>query len=112
MWGADSFAGINVMIKKKCSHHVKKHQHHDCKDGNKEHHVHYTNIVNYGNLAINGGWIHAETGGQISGNRGENANQGGQIAKRGGQNANQDGHVIKNAIKTGERNKKIGLLKR
>ncbi|MDN4866184.1 hypothetical protein [Priestia megaterium] len=38
---------------------------------------------------------HAETGGQISGNGGQNANQGGQIAKKGGQNANQGGVIIK-----------------
>jgi hypothetical protein len=38
---------------------------------------------------------HAETGGQISGNGGQNANQGGQIAQTGGQNANQDGVVVK-----------------
>ena len=35
----------------------------------------------------------AETGGQISGQRGRNANQGGQIAGNCGQNANQDGEV-------------------
>ncbi|CAH0314128.1 hypothetical protein [Priestia megaterium] len=38
---------------------------------------------------------HAENGGQISGNGGQNANQGGQIAKKGGQNANQGGLIIK-----------------
>ena len=38
---------------------------------------------------------HAENGGQISGNGGQNANQGGQIAKKGGQNANQDGVIIR-----------------
>ncbi|MEH7517107.1 hypothetical protein V7199_23525 [Priestia megaterium] len=38
---------------------------------------------------------HAETGGQISGNGGQNANQGGQIAKKGGQNANQGGVIIR-----------------
>jgi hypothetical protein len=35
----------------------------------------------------------AETGGQISGPKGRNANQGGQIAGKCGQNANQDGEV-------------------
>ncbi|MGC9934729.1 hypothetical protein [Priestia aryabhattai] len=45
---------------------------------------------------------HAETGGQISGNGGQNANQGGQIAQTGGQNANQDGVVIR---KCGKKNK-------
>jgi hypothetical protein len=35
----------------------------------------------------------AETGGQISGLKGRNANQGGQIAGNCGQNANQDGEV-------------------
>jgi len=41
---------------------------------------------------------HAETGGQISGNGGQNANQGGQIAQTGGQN----GVVIR---KCGKKNK-------
>ncbi|MED3872574.1 hypothetical protein ABET11_27580 [Priestia megaterium] len=45
---------------------------------------------------------HAETGGQISGNGGQNANQGGQIAQTGGQNANQDGVVVR---KCGKKNK-------
>jgi hypothetical protein len=45
---------------------------------------------------------HAETGGQISGNGGQNANQGGQIAKKGGQNANQGGVIIR---KYGEKTK-------
>ncbi|UMZ35922.1 hypothetical protein [Priestia megaterium] len=45
---------------------------------------------------------HAETGGQISGNGGQNANQGGQIAQTGGQNANQDGVVVR---KYGKKNK-------
>ncbi len=35
----------------------------------------------------------AETGGQISGKGGKNANQGGQISGKCGQNANQDGEV-------------------
>lgn len=35
----------------------------------------------------------AETGGQISGKEGKNANQGGQIASKGGKNANQDSEV-------------------
>lgn len=35
----------------------------------------------------------AESGGQISGLKGRNANQGGQIAGNCGQNANQDGEV-------------------
>lgn len=34
-----------------------------------------------------------ETGGQISGPKGQNANQGGQISGKCGQNANQDGEV-------------------
>jgi hypothetical protein len=46
-------------------------------------------------ITINIIYNHAETGGQISGNGGQNANQGGQIAKKGGQNANQDGVVVK-----------------
>lgn len=46
-------------------------------------------------ITINIIYNHAETGGQISGHGGQNANQGGQIAKKGGQNANQDGVVVK-----------------
>ncbi|MGG0369509.1 hypothetical protein [Priestia endophytica] len=46
-------------------------------------------------ITINIIYNHAETGGQISGDGGQNANQGGQIAKKGGQNANQDGVVVK-----------------
>ncbi|MCM3541174.1 hypothetical protein [Priestia endophytica] len=46
-------------------------------------------------ITINIIFNHAETGGQISSNGGQNANQGGQIAKKGGQNANQDGVVVK-----------------
>ncbi|MDF2053259.1 hypothetical protein [Priestia megaterium] len=51
---------------------------------------------------------HAETGGQISGNGGQNANQGGQIAQTGGQNANQDGVVVK---KCGKKNKETKVKK-
>jgi hypothetical protein len=51
---------------------------------------------------------HAETGGQISGNGGQNANQGGQIAQTGGQNANQDGMVIKEC---GKKNKNTKVKK-
>ncbi|RAS85754.1 hypothetical protein [Priestia endophytica] len=46
-------------------------------------------------ITINFIYNHAETGGQISGKGGQNANQGGQIAKKGGQNANQDSVVVK-----------------
>ena len=48
---------------------------------------------------------HAETGGQISGNGGQNANQGGQIAQTGGQNANQDGVVVRKCGKKKKDNK-------
>ncbi|GFZ31678.1 hypothetical protein CSC2_22040 [Clostridium zeae] len=57
----------------------------------------YINIYNVNNLANQGGNAGvkqaAETGGQISGKSGQNANQGGQIAEECGQNANQDGEV-------------------
>jgi hypothetical protein len=57
----------------------------------------YLTIYNNNNLANDGGNAgvkqSAETGGQIAGKGGENANQGGQIADECGQNANQDGKV-------------------
>lgn len=57
----------------------------------------YIKIKNINNLANEGGQAgtkqKAETGGQNSGNKGENANQGGQITGKCGQNANQLGTV-------------------
>lgn len=70
----------------------------DCKQNNK----------NCNCITINIIYNHAETGGQISGNGGQNANQGGQIAKKGGQNANQDGVVVK---KNGKKNKDAKVKK-
>ena len=58
--------------------------------------IHIT-IYNTNNNANEGGNAglkqEAETDGQISGEKGKNANQGGQIAGKCGQNANQDGEV-------------------
>lgn len=51
--------------------------------------------INNGIIAKRRSRVIAETGGQISGNRGQNANQGGQIARKGGQNANQEGQIAK-----------------
>jgi hypothetical protein len=57
----------------------------------------YITIYNTNNNANEGGEAglkqKTESGGQISGPKGKNANQGGQIAGRCGQNANQDGEV-------------------
>lgn len=56
--------------------------------------INITNNNNLANADSNAGVTQeAETGGQISGKHGENANQGGQIAKKGGKNANQDSEV-------------------
>lgn len=59
-------------------------------------------------ITINIIYNHAETGGQISGDGGQNANQGGQIAKKNGQNANQNGVVVK---KNGKKNKDAKVKK-
>lgn len=59
-------------------------------------------------ITINIIFNHAENGGQISGNGGQNANQGGQIAKKGGQNVNQDSVVVK---KQGKKNKDAKVKK-
>ena len=71
----------------------------------------YIKIHNINNLANEGGRVglkqNAETGGQISGNKGKNADQGGQIAGDCGQNANQDGKVrSKGCGKCDEKHKK------
>lgn len=62
------------------------------KDGISIHIIIYNtnNLANRGSAGVK---KVAETGGQISGDRGQNANQGGQIAEECGQNANQDGQV-------------------
>jgi len=76
-----------IQIKRYTSHHNKKA---NCslknKKKQKEKNCTYISIYIYN---------HAETGGQISGNHSQNANQGSQIANRSGQNANQDGVIIK-----------------